>query len=721
MTRNNHPLTSPRRLITAGLLALVFAGGSFGILGLASAGGASAVPDSLQISALAPGDAGVYNRTYASLEDGAWKETSYNSWFNWTPEQAIRLGDGTWVAVHGRVTEGASGTVTTNGVEHKYQIPSTAWYETATGRVVAQNGLYGVGGSASGSLLQEQLGDSFTVRTTWNPTQPCGLPDLLRAGPVDLTQPIHVTGSCSGVGKNATFTAVGVDTIQGVEAVRFDANKGDSHLSYWFSAGFPEALRIESTSPSYRSSADLVRFHRGAGPWDTHIRLPAATPLPAIKMAPRELWGPNDAGVTHPFPLSAAFAQARADKATGLDDFLAAHPAAYTASAEYEEEVNEWFVGPADQSDIQRSWTLLVTDGAAGQHVKAMQEVRRVVVNGVPRESPPIASNEGTDSTISGYPALSALSPQLPTVASIMARRAAFLGTPAASANAWAVDLHTVSVGRAQLQTGCPPIPPGSCKSVSVSNMPFLGVDDTGRPAFLENVTTTTTTTTGLGAAGSAPAAQSGSGPSGGSGASPGVALGAWSAPQGPVATGAGILSALVGLLYWAWPAVKGGAVGLFSRVEHDALLNHPVRSRIHQLVESQPGIHYQELVRQSGAGKGAVEHHLRKLTDGGLIVARRGAGFTCYFARGADRSLMAGAPALKSDGARRILAYIQAHPGTASQAIAQQTGLDPATVSHHVQRLAEGGLVEVRRDGRSLALTAMPQASRALAVGAAA
>lgn len=76
----------------------------------------------------------------------------------------------------------------------------------------------------------------------------------------------------------------------------------------------------------------------------------------------------------------------------------------------------------------------------------------------------------------------------------------------------------------------------------------------------------------------------------------------------------------------------------------------------------------------------------------------------------------MASCPNLQSEGARRILAAIKAHPGGSASDVSQATGLSAAVVSHHLQRLGAAGLVEVARNGRSLVLTPTELANAALA-----
>ncbi len=151
--------------------------------------------------------------------------------------------------------------------------------------------------------------------------------------------------------------------------------------------------------------------------------------------------------------------------------------------------------------------------------------------------------------------------------------------------------------------------------------------------------------------------------------------------------------------LYYLWPLAKGGLVGLFSRLRNDRLLDNSVRQHLHGLVEANPGIHHNALVRALGKGKGAAEHHLDKLVAGGLVLRHRGSGFTCYFPVGTDRRVMPGFQVTKSEGARQILEAM-GRGITGVRQLAAVTGLSPSTVSHHLGRLRAAGLVV--GDGRT-------------------
>ncbi len=183
---------------------------------------------------------------------------------------------------------------------------------------------------------------------------------------------------------------------------------------------------------------------------------------------------------------------------------------------------------------------------------------------------------------------------------------------------------------------------------------------------------------------------------------------GAWSMPRPATAATIAAGSAAAGALILLWPAIKGAltGIGLFSRIRKEDLLEHPVRADVFDAIQTDPGIHFQELVRRIGKGRGTMEHHVRKLVSAGLLVEKAERGFTCYFPKGeVDRRLMDVAPLFKADGARRVVQAVQAQPGAATMELAATLGMATSTVNYHVKRLVDAGLLDPQREGRYVRL----------------
>lgn len=158
------------------------------------------------------------------------------------------------------------------------------------------------------------------------------------------------------------------------------------------------------------------------------------------------------------------------------------------------------------------------------------------------------------------------------------------------------------------------------------------------------------------------------------------------------------ILAAFLLLLWRYWIVLP--ILILFSRLAPSALLEHPRRQRILDLVAAQPGIGFEELARRTGFARGAVRHHLQVLLSAGLV--RRASDGKRAGYRLPDAAAGAHHRLLASAGAQRLMAVLKMTPGLSVAGAAIASGLGKASAAHHVRRFAAAGLVRIRREGRS-------------------
>jgi DNA-binding transcriptional ArsR family regulator len=154
------------------------------------------------------------------------------------------------------------------------------------------------------------------------------------------------------------------------------------------------------------------------------------------------------------------------------------------------------------------------------------------------------------------------------------------------------------------------------------------------------------------------------------------------------------------GILYALRRRITGGVVVLFSRIAGSDVASHPVRSRILDVLNAEPGLHFNEVVRRAGAAPSTTTHHLRILQSAGLVRQRRVGPFVQYFPPGPDpapQRLL-----LRSDLARRILRQA-ATPGRSISDLAQAVGSSDRSVAYHLRRFERQGLVELHPEGRQV------------------
>ncbi len=133
-------------------------------------------------------------------------------------------------------------------------------------------------------------------------------------------------------------------------------------------------------------------------------------------------------------------------------------------------------------------------------------------------------------------------------------------------------------------------------------------------------------------------------------------------------------------------------------------LLRVPKRRRVFEAVVACPGTHARQLSRDLGMALGVVEHHVRHLERHGLLFAHQaGRRRTLYAAGQVDPQDARVLHVLRKPTWCRLLAALGG--GEASVAdLAARVGRPPATVSYHLRRLRDLGLLGHVQAGREAA-----------------
>jgi DNA-binding MarR family transcriptional regulator len=152
----------------------------------------------------------------------------------------------------------------------------------------------------------------------------------------------------------------------------------------------------------------------------------------------------------------------------------------------------------------------------------------------------------------------------------------------------------------------------------------------------------------------------------------------AWIAP----AIGVGVLVRL--LVAW-W---------LYARIDRHDVLKNPARARVFDLIQQNPGIRQRQLMRLSDMAWGTLVHHLRTLQSNGLIRKVPYEGFSCYFPADADSKAALPVAALRTPTARWIFEQIQRRPGLTAGQLARERNVHASSISFHVRRLIDAGLL---------------------------
>lgn len=327
---------------------------------------------------------------------------------------------------------------------------------------------------------------------------PCLAINPLQGGNVSLAQPIVLFDGCSLGGdfltipEDLAFHATGIDTVSGVEAVRFDARHNGTY-SVWFAPAVPYPVRLDAQLPSERGEAleymdrdapgarslslEMVGFLNGTT--DLVATDEPTDPAPSFALAPPAVFtseygtlrvGPDESDLDHDFPLSEAITQALDPNAgfADLKTYLGNKPDAYVASASYIEgtgmytttfpptsEISNqydrvWIIGMSDGKDsilftaIKSDYSTVAPQPLREPFAQAMAQrpVYQFQRGGYDPYYYSTAPYMDSENTPAPYP--SHLPAEMPSAISLMARWAAFdgSGTPA---NAYGFNIGCVA------------------------------------------------------------------------------------------------------------------------------------------------------------------------------------------------------------------------------------------------------------------------------------
>jgi DNA-binding transcriptional ArsR family regulator len=142
--------------------------------------------------------------------------------------------------------------------------------------------------------------------------------------------------------------------------------------------------------------------------------------------------------------------------------------------------------------------------------------------------------------------------------------------------------------------------------------------------------------------------------------------------------------------------------------------LDHETRDTLCERIESSPGTYLTALADAVDEPMGTVRHHLKILEREGLIEGAKLRGKRRYYPVGETPDALDAA--MSQDGPRQVLVTLAKEGDASVSTIADALDRDPSTVSHHLSRLEEDGLVERERDGRSKVNRLAPATEAALA-----
>ena len=126
-------------------------------------------------------------------------------------------------------------------------------------------------------------------------------------------------------------------------------------------------------------------------------------------------------------------------------------------------------------------------------------------------------------------------------------------------------------------------------------------------------------------------------------------------------------------------------------------------QGRILDYISRHPGVHLRQICRELGLAMGDVQYHVHRMEKDGRVNSTR-RGFYRFFYPSAlfgerQRDILS---VLTLDTPRELLLHLLAEPGSGQEALVRAAGVSQPTVSWHLKRLVEMGIVQREQVGRT-------------------
>ena len=156
-----------------------------------------------------------------------------------------------------------------------------------------------------------------------------------------------------------------------------------------------------------------------------------------------------------------------------------------------------------------------------------------------------------------------------------------------------------------------------------------------------------------------------------------------------------------------------------------DPVLELATRKRLFEAVCQYPGTHMRELARVLGMQLNLVDYHLHYLEKRELVYATEDGEFKRYFPKdkldGTGVRDLTSAPdkpvvgMLRQHLPFRIIVLLAKHGVRTHKELTVDLRRSPSTVSHHLTKLSNAGIVTAAEDGRGYQLVDQPRIERIL------
>lgn len=129
-----------------------------------------------------------------------------------------------------------------------------------------------------------------------------------------------------------------------------------------------------------------------------------------------------------------------------------------------------------------------------------------------------------------------------------------------------------------------------------------------------------------------------------------------------------------------------------------------PTQRRILDYISAHPGVHLRQICRELGLAMGDVQYHIQRLERDGRINSLRRGLYRFFYVSSLfgdrQREVLS---VLTLDTPRELLLSMIEKPDSGQEELARAAAVSQPTVSWHLKRLVQLGIVEKRQSGRNV------------------
>ncbi len=150
----------------------------------------------------------------------------------------------------------------------------------------------------------------------------------------------------------------------------------------------------------------------------------------------------------------------------------------------------------------------------------------------------------------------------------------------------------------------------------------------------------------------------------------------------------------------------------LYTRLKKKELKDDFNRGRIMGYIETNPGVHFTDIIKTLDIGSGTLAYHLDVLQKHGFIVVRREGVYKLFYPRSRARESSLSLPTGRffstgnnkgnfkpSNLEKKVILAIEEIPGITQVELAEQLGISKQSLGYHIKKLRRAGIVTVKKE----------------------